>query len=782
MKNLLFALTLMATLPRVAIGQKNVYHFGPIKEYKIPALDRHGRYADSARMYMKLMIAAGKNGKMDSAFFYDRLMGQHRHMESWRQSVVKDSAWRIEMSNKATGWRVYHGGKQSINWLVWNGIMNAISRSVLFLNTSDRLISCPGEYVPMAVDVDAGIFYSHAGSAVPTLIPGAPSGAQVPIGGPHNAGGLAKGQLWMYGQWVPTGAAGMSGGSSSMVQITTDSLGNYIDSVIQCFEGGTNYGQFWNMGFTTSTGKGYLAGETESGIEANGTWGNPWTPKPVQVTLPGSRGIKKLQGGYFVEALATDGTAWTWGGGGYNYWLGQGNSPTWLTPGQLPLGAGMFATDIASNGQYSYVLANDGSGNQHLFAFCQQYYEDYIGVIASISQGTFGTTVRDISSYIYPYLEPGHKIASISVSSNATYVVMDNGWSYGWGGMPCGELGTGQMLDWNSHGPYAWDFGPHELQQVHPVRLMPGITNIRQVLTCLSNSFYASLVDSNYVNYSAGRNKGQAQVVSLSQDSTTSIANANYVAGTIGADLPDSWEESRWRHDHIGRVKQSLQVTSNYCILNPTNSSKGCNTFTNPASKPITGTISATYINGIIILSAWAKTCVNPFLRMTWIDSAGKDDMGCQTEVTDTIRTEQNGALVAGPHKYYWTGITNAYDTAKDSITIVVNVGSPTVKVTPANQTIYLPATSGTLSCTASGAAGATVTTYAWTQISGPNTATLGSPGAASTSMSGLIAGTYEFQIKITDSNGNTATATTFVYIYRAFNGLTVPLPTTFKH
>ena len=50
------------------------------------------------------------------------------------------------------------------------------------------------------------------------------------------------------------------------------------------------------------------------------------------------------------------------------------------------------------------------------------------------------------------------------------------------------------------------------------------------------------------------------------------------------------------------------------------------------------------------------------------------------------------------------------------------------------------------------------IVSYAWTQISGPSTATLGTPNAAQASASNLVAGTYIFQLTIKDNNNATAT------------------------
>lgn len=64
------------------------------------------------------------------------------------------------------------------------------------------------------------------------------------------------------------------------------------------------------------------------------------------------------------------------------------------------------------------------------------------------------------------------------------------------------------------------------------------------------------------------------------------------------------------------------------------------------------------------------------------------------------------------------------------------------------NQTIAGP--TGTLTGSATSANGA-ISTYAWTQQSGPNTAGITTPAAASTGLTGLIVGTYIFRLTATD-------------------------------
>jgi hypothetical protein len=112
-------------------------------------------------------------------------------------------------------------------------------------------------------------------------------------------------------------------------------------------------------------------------------------------------------------------------------------------------------------------------------------------------------------------------------------------------------------------------------------------------------------------------------------------------------------------------------------------------------------------------------------------------------------------SLVAGTYVYRLTVTDNLNATATDEVQVdvlplnqvpIVNAGS--------DQTISLPASTVNLAGTASD--DGFVTTYAWTKQSGPS-ATITTPAAASTSVTGLTAGTYVFRLTATDNNGISA-------------------------
>ncbi len=72
---------------------------------------------------------------------------------------------------------------------------------------------------------------------------------------------------------------------------------------------------------------------------------------------------------------------------------------------------------------------------------------------------------------------------------------------------------------------------------------------------------------------------------------------------------------------------------------------------------------------------------------------------------------------------------------------------------------ITLPTNSVSLSGSGADSDG-TIASYLWTQVSGPNTATLSNASTATATASNLITGTYVFQLRVTDDDGATATDT----------------------
>ncbi|THU40588.1 hypothetical protein FAM09_00285 [Niastella caeni] len=81
------------------------------------------------------------------------------------------------------------------------------------------------------------------------------------------------------------------------------------------------------------------------------------------------------------------------------------------------------------------------------------------------------------------------------------------------------------------------------------------------------------------------------------------------------------------------------------------------------------------------------------------------------------------------------------------------------------DQVITLPVNSVTLTGSGTAAEGNTISSYQWAKLSGPGTQSIATPGSSQTSVSGLLAGTYEFELTVTDNNGNSARDTMIVIV-----------------
>jgi hypothetical protein len=116
--------------------------------------------------------------------------------------------------------------------------------------------------------------------------------------------------------------------------------------------------------------------------------------------------------------------------------------------------------------------------------------------------------------------------------------------------------------------------------------------------------------------------------------------------------------------------------------------------------------------------------------------------------------------LTAGSYTFALT-VTNSYGLSHtDSIDVTVNAATnePPVARIAAVEDITLPTNSVVLDASTSTAgAGETITAYLWTKVSG-GTASINTNTAVSTTVTGLAAGSYTFQVQVTNNNNLTDT------------------------
>jgi ribosomal protein L14 len=146
--------------------------------------------------------------------------------------------------------------------------------------------------------------------------------------------------------------------------------------------------------------------------------------------------------------------------------------------------------------------------------------------------------------------------------------------------------------------------------------------------------------------------------------------------------------------------------------------------------------------------------------------------------------------LVQGVYTFRLTVTDNSGATGTDDVTVTVNAAANQLPTANAGNNIVMTLPVNSTSLTGSGSdADGTITSYAWTRVSGPTTFTLGSANAASTTLSNLVQGNYVFRLTVTDNSGatgtddvnvtvNTGTSTNQAPIANAGVNIVISLPT----
>ena len=154
-----------------------------------------------------------------------------------------------------------------------------------------------------------------------------------------------------------------------------------------------------------------------------------------------------------------------------------------------------------------------------------------------------------------------------------------------------------------------------------------------------------------------------------------------------------------------------------------------------------------------------------------WKELSGPPNLTWQNTTTQNTRV---GNLTAGI--YLFELIVNDDNGHRDSSLVTVNVLNPIIVVmnkpiiahAGVNQVINLPSNSAILD--GSGSTGGTDLRYTWKEISGPTNALIVNPQFASTTVSGLISGTYKFEIILQNSSGIKDSASIIIIV----NGATI--------
>ncbi|HUX84414.1 MAG TPA: REJ domain-containing protein, partial [Chitinophagaceae bacterium] len=118
------------------------------------------------------------------------------------------------------------------------------------------------------------------------------------------------------------------------------------------------------------------------------------------------------------------------------------------------------------------------------------------------------------------------------------------------------------------------------------------------------------------------------------------------------------------------------------------------------------------------------------------------------------------GGLTVGAYIFRLTVTDNSGASSFARVTVTVSNHVPPVSNAGSNINITLPVNTASLDGTGSFDSDGTITTYGWTEVSGPSTYTLTGAGSARAQLTNLGAGTYVFRLTVTDNAGSSASST----------------------
>ncbi len=276
------------------------------------------------------------------------------------------------------------------------------------------------------------------------------------------------------------------------------------------------------------------------------------------------------------------------------------------------------------------------------------------------------------------------------------------------------------------------------------ITVNPEIVNVPPVANAGADQLLTLPVNS--TNLAGSGNDPDGSVVAyewtqLSGPSTATITNGSSPTATAGSLIQGAYVFSLKVTDNdgdsdtdevtvtvqAGNVSPVANAGNDITLVLPTNT-----TVINGSGSDSDGTISA----------------------YAWTQSSGPSTATLSNASTASLTVS---ALIEGT--YSFTLEVTDDDGATDTDVVNVNVLPAEVNQAPvasagADQTIYLPQTTATVTGSGSDSDGS-ITAYAWSKVSGPSAFSITSPGTAQTTITGLVPGTYVFRLTVTDNDGD---------------------------
>jgi len=466
--------------------------------------------------------------------------------------------------------------------------------------------------------------------------------------------------------------------------------------------------------------------------------------KPVKINQPAGVNFVKLICGKTLIGIADNGDAYYWVTGSSAY-------TKFNVPGPV-VGGGASQIDWGVLVVHDYAGGDPNMGYPYVFGSQYQYWGGSVGASPSSP-----IAVKTLWGMTKP-------INKLFTNNNTIHYIDSVGDLYGIGDNPNGEVGNGVELvnKFDIYAtPLAWSWGANSFQLGAPPQKIflynrDGTVDTTKPKEGFGGSafvWYWYIQDQNDSIYFCGRNKSFVGGDGVSNGSESTYPNAlDVLVPTMRTPL--------------GVLPTQTQI---YTLTLPTISAGAdqsivtTSTTLSATATPTTLTASGKPNYGYTITGyQWTKLS-GPSCTITTPTSASTTvtGMGSGTYVFKVVATDNNTATWA------------------DTLQVTVNTSLPLANA-GANQVLTLP-NPLTLSGTATGQAGHTISSVQWTQVSGPNTASITTPNSLTTGVTGLVAGTYVFRLTATDNASNVGFGDTQVTVNPASTTcgclLTNPIP-----
>jgi Secretion system C-terminal sorting domain/Domain of unknown function (DUF4832)/PKD domain len=171
--------------------------------------------------------------------------------------------------------------------------------------------------------------------------------------------------------------------------------------------------------------------------------------------------------------------------------------------------------------------------------------------------------------------------------------------------------------------------------------------------------------------------------------------------------------------------------------------------------------------NSVTVNGSGSSASSGSIVSYTWTEKSGPSTVNLTNTAQNTVNN-----LHAGSYVFSLTVTDQSGATGTDSIQITVlpAINKAPVANAGASASITLPTNSITLDGSKSSDPDGTISSYSWTKIAGPNTPVTTGSNTALLSVNGMVAGTYTYQLTVTDNSGASSNSRVKVIVTAAIN------------